>query len=336
MNGKGSRPGEVRGVVPLFGTGFQSLSPLERIAVAPGVVLAGLDCLERQRINNVTMGASASSRIEVYGVLPDFPHYGPQDLAASAAAWEYEERNALLGDRIATLVALLSLTVRLHPNHERVLADVWNGSYWVRIGPLASSAWGLGEGMWSYFPQTRLKTWGQLIQHWPSEPTKQLDLALNLYLDSIRERQRQARVSGPLDKAMLSAAVALEVLMGYNAPNELSKTISQRSAHLVAEGEPAFDVYRSVKKVYSVRSKLVHAGKPADAASLTLLQQFLMAALPAVAAAHPMANHDELVEALDSANFCTPAMMASVRTATWARYVPIVDLCRAYLGGRRG
>lgn len=126
------------------------------------------------------------------------------------------------------------------------------------------------------------------------------------------------------------------MLLGYRSPSEISKTIAQRAAHLVVEGEDRLDVFRALRKVYGVRSKLVHEGKEADAASVVLLQQFLMAALPAVAAAHPIEKHDVLVAALDEANFREPEVLRAVQAAQWARYVPIASLCRSYLaeGGK--
>lgn len=332
MHRRGERAGQVRACVPLFRTDFTSLGPGQRLAITRGAVLAGLDHAEQQRIQD-DAGARAVCRVEFHGVLPDFRHCGPRDLATTQEAWDYKERNAPLGKRLATQVALLSLTQRVHPNHESVLADVWNGEYWVRIGPIqfTYSAW--NHLTTSIFTTTRLPTWGALIEHWPAEPTGQLDFALDLYLDSVRERQRQALRAAPVDKAMLSAAVALEVLLGYHSPNELSKTIAQRCAHLVAAGDDAHDVFRVVKKLYGVRSKLVHEGKATDTRSLTLLQQLFMAVLPAVASAHPMTRHDELTTALDLANFTKVAMISQIRSSQWAQYVPIADLCRAYLKG---
>ena len=319
-----TRLGMVRATVPLPGTEFDGLGSGDRYQVTDRIILAGLDKKEQSRIKEY-LGRSCKARLEFFEYLPDFEHYELRDIPTTEQAWEYHDVAQSSGLRVSELVSLLALSARLHPNHSAVLADVWTGRIWKRIIPVGRDLEARGSN-YSHFPLSRLSTWSSLCENWPEESTPQMSLALDYYLDSIWERQQ-----GSIKKSYLSGAIAVEVLVGYQAKSELTRTISQRGAHLVAAGADAATVAQTLRKLYGARSSLVHSGKDPRSSDLTMLQQYLMAALPSAAAAHPLNTHRDLTDDLDAANFGLGTITNRLNEGGWWGYIPIKDCCRVYL-----
>ena len=316
-------PGDVRGTVPLLGGHIADLSPMQRLEVAPGIVVAGLNEAERARVQFDSGGAYASSRIEFFGFLPRFDAYALDSLPETEESWAWQKENHSHGLRLSLLVDLLTLAVRVPPHHGSVHADVWDGRQWKRIGPVVFVYTGRERTNHSSLPMTRLGTWGALCQNWPAKSSPQVDLAMSYYVQSLRDRQ-----SDTISRAYLSAAIAWEVLLGHKSPGEISRSLAQRGAHLVAAGPAAATAFSHLKRLYGLRSKVVHDGKEPGFDDLTLLQQFLMAALPRVAAL-AASSHTELVRALDDANFGAAATVDALHVSgsTWWNYVDFPSLC---------
>ena len=100
-----------------------------------------------------------------------------------------------------------------------------------RSGGESDASTGITEFRHGYYPGERLHTFRLLLEDWPGRRSKQLDLALSYYLDSILDQQRMNPT-----KAYLSAAIAAEVLL--DSPRTArARTFRQRGTHLVAVGE---------------------------------------------------------------------------------------------------
>jgi hypothetical protein len=72
----------------------------------------------------------------------------------------------------------------------------------------------------------------------------------------------RASVEARSEQAFLLFAIALESLvMGRNDKSEITETLALRAAHLIASPQGRLKVYQDLKKLYGVRSKIVHTGE---------------------------------------------------------------------------
>lgn len=312
------RVGEVRVTVPMFGSNFEGLIDGARVAITDDIWLASLDAAEQDRTRQSARMA-ALSRFEFFNVAPDFDPSGLRDDEFVGAQRSYLDRYEPVGVQALRKVNLLALTARLHPNHQSALADVWTGDHWHRIGPL-HFAWSPREG-YSYFPMSRMDTFRGLLANWPSRESPKLALAFSYYLDSIAERQ-----SYSCAKSLTAAAIAAEILLD-SPRTELKRTFRQRGAHLVSHGADCFDCDRQLSELYDLRSAVVHRGRVPSEEAVHLMQQWLMAALPAVAAIGNE-SHDELLRSLDRACYEPSAIAQIHQEGAWWRFVDFAELCR--------
>lgn len=313
------RIGEVRITVPLFGTKFEGLSHGARKQITDTIWLASLDDKEQERTKR-SARVAALSRFEFFGVAPDFDPAAFRRNEHASEQFAYSVENDALGQRVLRQVDLLALTARLHPNHQSALADVWVGEHWRRVAPI-HFAWS-PVGNYSYFPAGRMGTFRSLLANWPANPGKKLTLAYSYYLDSIAERQR-----GSLAKSLTAAAIAAEIILD-SPRTELKRTFRQRGTHLVATGSDCKHVDRRLSRLYDLRSKVVHRGNLPDITDVHSAQHWLMAALPAVAAAQSSTSHDDLLRALDAACYDPQEIAWLHDPRSWWRYVDYSALCR--------
>jgi hypothetical protein len=222
--------------------------------------------------------------------------------------------------RVATMLGLLSLCVRMAPTWPAVVYDRPGETSWVR------DSWGFGSGgfyreRYSYLPMERLRTWGRLIEAWPHHVTATVDQSLGYYYQSIVDRPDSPA------RGLTSAAIAFESLLGRGLQQELSHRLSQRAALLVARGSEARKVYSVVKGWYDLRSKLVHDAVSPDAAAVVRFQQFLMRAIPSLARLIELTgSHKDALAILDDAPYVRSVHLDSLFEADgWWNYVDVLE-----------
>ena len=254
--------------------------------MARNVVLASLDEAESDRIQK-SMGSHrylAQWRLEVFN---------PKTL----------ERGEIFKE-IEHYMSLLCCVYRGSPKGIVNLDEFRNG-VWVRreyCGMLPGS-----EG-YALLPLERVPRWGALIENFPRNLTRNIQIALSYFREAIAERRDWKH-----SKAMLSAAIAFESLLGENVKSEITFRLSQRGAILTSAGEGAELVFKTLRKLYSIRSKLVHEGKSVDKQSVVRMEQFLMRAIPSMAALVMKAGSARrAVELLERAPFVRDEILCGV------------------------
>lgn len=246
-------------------TGYPLASPYRRV-LHPGYEVAVLDEREQSRLSNSPYRINADWRLEIFNKIDPS---------------QFDPRSGRGHDRVDSLVTStlgkLSLCLRGEFSGEFVIVDVYDGRYWKRLTHVDTSD-RIHQGIHVWIPEARLDTWGGLIGNWPANPDDALTLALGYYRESVAHRR-----SGRLASAAVSAAIATEILFG-DVNSELTYRISMRAAQLIGGGEDALRVQSAVKKLYGIRSKIVHTGKVADVEYVDVWHQLLMRAIPTVAA----------------------------------------------------
>ena len=256
----------LRLAVPLFDTSFTNAERRlvgGRTEVAPGVVVARLTEEESQRMRR------ALAR-------PESP---PQPL------WRLEIHMAPLAGRgptdaqmvsiIRRTMALLSCAVRFAPRWHMAFLDRHNGEVWVRERHLHLGAG--GSERHSYVPIDRVRTWGQLLRHWSLlglDPV--VDLALDLFYDSVAERQIRP------DRAFFAAVTAVDVLLGCAASPESERRI-QRAAVLLLAGAKTDELAATMQSWEHARQEYLRRGISPNPELLVGLHRFLMRGLPSMA-----------------------------------------------------
>jgi gamma-glutamyl-gamma-aminobutyrate hydrolase PuuD len=121
------------------------------------------------------------------------------------------------------------------------------------------------------------------------------------------------------------AAISLETLLGGDLMSDITRSLAQRGAMLTARGEDAVRVYKQLKKLYRVRSKLVHEGKPPMEEQLVNIHRFLMHALPSMTALIQMVGtHKQALDLLDESLLARRTDVDNLFEAVhrWWDYVP--------------
>jgi len=267
--------------------GHWSITEPKRFNITKDVVFAQVTSSERERLKGYGH-ENVCCRLEIFDVLADFNPWGNDPHQHTGPAI----------DRVNHVLGLLSLVVRFSFSGYLANLDRYDGDQWRREWPLWTE-WtdGRHQGFVG-IPEDRLVTWGKLLDNWPANPDPRLTLALRYYLESIRDREDRN-----YPRAMIAAGIATEVLFGDTEP-ELSYRIGLRAAHLVARSEGAILVQQAIRRLYRGRSKAVHRGAAADLADVALWQQFLMRAIPSVAAfQNDVGTLGQLNPDLSAANF---------------------------------
>ena len=215
------------------------------------------------------------------------------------------------------------LVVRQIPSPSAVVLDRWTGGEWRRGGFVREVPWSGANRLGASFPESRLGTLQALRTAMPSELPREIERALDHYGASVH-----ALRSGHMDTALVSAALALESLLGRDLSGELSFRLSLRGAMLTANAadtQPA--IFERLRKLYSERSKVVHAGAEASFESATHLQQFLMRAIPAmVALVQNCGSFRSGIEALDSSVLGADEPVRAVQMpGNWWSYVDVAS-----------
>ena len=254
-----------------------------RVSLLPGIELTYLHEEERDRLNDGPYGIHACFRLEIFQVAPE-------------SGFDYFDDGVQeqLTGLVRSTLSKLSLCVRGYFNVSYAVVDQFDGSVWRRMQHLNVRE-PLRQLGFSHIPVSRLDTWSGLLTHWPSQPDPALALALQYYCESLLDRAQK-----DYHRAVVSAAIATEVLFGERG-GEITYRISTRAAQLVATGEDAVMVQKAIKKLYKIRSGVVHSGKGASKSVVDLWHQFLMCAIPSIAAwPGSLVN---LRETLDRASF---------------------------------
>jgi hypothetical protein len=277
-----------RFVVPLFNTSFTlNGNPLQgRYEIMPDVWIGALVEEESDRIaRSLATTDTPRYRIEFHN---QTWKYNPAD------PW-WRDPDIIL--RVDHYLSLISCVIRMSPRREGAVADTWDGSHWNREFPIGLSG-GIARGSrrrHSYLIAERMKTWAQLVPHWPpSGLDPRIYVALRYYTESIAEFREDNASS------LAMAAISLETLLGGDFLTEVTRSLAQRGAMLTARGEDAVKVYSQLKKLYRARSKLVHEGKPPEEEQLVYIHRFLMRALPSMSAlVQKVGSHQRAVQVLD-------------------------------------
>ena len=274
----------------MFNTSFQPTGQITlegRCELMPNVWIAKLNDRERKRIaNSLMISEGPHYRLEFYN---QSWNYDPSDARHSARD---------LTSRLNHYLSLISCAIRMAPRREAAVLDSRDGSHWKREFPL-----GFGDGIvaagsrkrYSYLTAERMETWAKLVQNWPYVGLdSQIYLALRYYTESI------ATFREDNESSLAMAAISLETLLGGDLVSDITRSLAQRGAALTAQGEDAVKVYKQLKKLYRVRSKLVHEGKSPTEEDLVNIHRFLMRALPSMAALiQKVGTHKRVLELLD-------------------------------------
>lgn len=254
-----------------------------RVVLQPGFEIAVLSDEEQNRLFDSPYRINADARLEIFGKVP------PGDYN-----FHDEAQRQQLTELVTGTLSKLSLCVRGYFSGSYAAIDRFDGSVWRRESYIDTRE-PVYDLNYVSVPFSRLSTWSMLIEKWPDQPDSALTLAMSYYRESLLDQAQ-----GSVGRAMVSAAIATEILFGAGN-GELSNRISTRAAHLVARGGSAFVVHKAIKKLYDKRSSVVHTGKGGSKEEVSLWHQFLMQALPSVAAWGGTVA--ELQSALDSASF---------------------------------
>lgn len=303
----------VRVVVPLFDTsfvGFDDIAKGGRLQVTPWIVLAALNDEEGERVRGALLEEwSPRYRLELHDV---------------EAVYDPEDRYFLdprVVDQVERTLGLLSCVVRLAPRWPTVVCDIRDGNRWVRANWVPAYG-GSSPLRHSAIPASRLRTWSTLLTNWPSSDlVSRVDLALGFYYQSIIDRPEEPY------KALASAAISFETLLGGQIREELTHRMSQRGALLVESGQRSMEVYSRVKGWYGTRSRLVHAGVMPTDEPVIRLQQFLMRAIPSMARlCSSTGAYQSAVQALDDAAFYPHSARNALfeDDPSWWRYVNVL------------
>lgn len=254
-----------------------------RMVLAPGYEIALLDEKEEERLSDGPYKIFAGFRLEIFG-----------EASSDGLDFEDDQEHARLEEIITNALSLLSLCVRGYFSAPYAVVDRYDGNVWRRNEYIKTQGASYDLRA-SHVPVSRLETWSNLIRHWPREPDDVLTLALRYYSESLLDRNQ-----GNYGRAMVSAAIATEILFGERG-GELTLRISTRAAHLIERGARAFKVQKVIKELYKERSSVVHTGRGGNKDSIDIWHQFLMRAIPSVAAwGGPVG---QLQAALDEASF---------------------------------
>lgn len=260
----------------------------DRVDLANGMVLAPLNDIESARVANALGERFGPQwRLEVHGV-----HIRPP---SRTDPWP---DNGDIGRLIRRLMAQLCCVIRCAPRWPTVVIDQWNGSEWERLLWVAGWAGGAQPGVHASLGTDRLANWGKLVTAWPlTEQDCPVELALDFFYESVCDA-----CSDHNDRALILGAIAQEVLLGYGLQGEFRHRLSQRGALLVERDERATTIFDFLKRSYNERSRLVHAGERANTATVRRLHQFLMRAIPSMAALCKWTrSHGAAIEVLDHA-----------------------------------
>ena len=261
-------------VIPLFNTSFRLADRTqlrERYELMPDVWIGWLNDQERKRIADALR-------------ITEGPYYR---IEFHNQTWGHDSLNPRLSVRDLTsranhYMSLISCTIRMAPRREAAVLDSWDGSHWIREFPLGFGGGIIAGGSrrrHSYLTAERMETWAKLVQNWSNTGLdRQIYIALGYYADSIATFREHN------ESSLAMAAISLETLLGGDLLSDITRTLAQRGAALTARGEDAVNVYKQLKKLYHVRSKLVHEGRSPTEAQLVNIHRFLMRALPSMAA----------------------------------------------------
>ncbi|SMX90759.1 MULTISPECIES: HEPN domain-containing protein [Brevibacterium] len=168
------------------------------------------------------------------------------------------------------------------------------------------------------FPAERFETLKSLREGMNGTNDAPIVRAADLYSQAVKSMNR-----GERDNAFILSAVALETLLGYKLNTEISFKLSLRAT--VLEGGNSERVLRRIRKLYSIRSSVVHSGKHATFTDVTHIQQALMRFVPTMAAlSEDLGSYDSAIAHLDELAWNRQLEPSAVLTESgWWSYVPL-------------
>lgn len=202
-------------------------------------------------------------------------------------------------DVVRRVFAIQCCVVRATPRWPSVVLDRHDGRSWQRVEWLDLSGGNapfVFYGAWK-IPEARMASWGEILAHFPALGRfPVLDLALEYFYDSVVDRKAHPH------KAFMSASTAHEVLLGPREGLPIRRTLSMRGAALTVPASQSDVMQTLIGEWYVQRSKLVHEGRRPTEEEAVRHQQYLMRAIPAMAAlALHHDDYDAALAALDSA-----------------------------------
>ena len=269
-------------------------------------ILANLNQGERDRLqeNNSSLNRweVANHRLEVHDVRPGDVH-----------------------DQLRLLLQSVLLVAREPIPVLDVVLDRKVDGVWRRAGDIRHP---YGRSRYTYrFPADRIGTLRELREGMGLNPPKQVRRALDHYENSVYSLWR-----GEPDNALVLAALSFESLLGNNLFSEISYRLCLRAASLV-ETRPQF-IFERLKKLYALRSGVVHGGKTATPTEATHMQQALMRLIPAVAAlSTECGSYDTAMDLLDRRAYDSsiPAPR-TISSGGWWSFVPLAECFDRELG----
>lgn len=270
----------------------------ERTELGMGAWLAPLNSVESERLHRVFgfdspyLGASILHRLELHDV-----------------------RAVDSIEQIRLLLSAFLLVVRQPVSTMAVVLDRFVEGQWTREGWADFES---GAHSPLRFPRQRLATLRNLRNGLGLAPPKQILRALDHYRQSVTALWR-----GDFDSALVAGAISLETLLGNGIRTEISYRLCLRASTLVGYDGPK--VFTTLKRLYDLRSGVVHGGKAATFEQATRLQQALMRMIPTVASlVEELGGYDHALRALDTlALDRTAPLPKTISQAGWWSYVPL-------------
>jgi hypothetical protein len=277
-------PEEVRVTVPLFNTLFvENDDPVDgRIDVASNTVIGKLNQSESERVKTALQEDwDPEYRLEI--------HHHP------VALEKYRDYPTHTEEAVRRAFALMCCVIRATPRWPTIVLDYYHQGQWRRFDwvPRAGGGFPFGQhGAWT-IKMERVRAWGDLIAHFPplgSFPS--LDLTLDYFYDSVVDRKAHPH------KAFYLASTAHEILLGPRNQKMIRKTLTERGATLAGAPHQRDLLTFSINEWYRQRSELVHEGERPAEEDVVRIHQYLMRAIPSMAAL--AIHHDHYAAALDA------------------------------------
>lgn len=298
-----------RVTAPLSGFELDQSEALpDRVDLGNGAVLARLDEQESERLEAATSWDSMrwgdiGYRLELHGV---------------RAAEAHRQWRLLIHQFLLVVREPLSIVGVVLDRH---VGGVWRRGGYMNVAP--STRWSRP------FPSDRLATLAALRTGLGTVSPTPVLRALEHYEHSIASLWM-----GDFDDALVLAALSFESLLGNGVRTEISYRLCLRAATLV--GEDPVPVFTRLRKLYDLRSGVVHEGKRASLLDATHMQQALMRLIPSVAAlTTEVGSYESALNALDSLALDRSVDLPdTIRRRGWWSYVPLAECFRAELPER--
>lgn len=233
--------GDLRVTVPLPNVYASGVERQSRIVVAPHIVLVPIDERETRRLAESYYRIDTGVRLELSGL----------------ASVSREDR-LRFSMKLRTALEILTLVSSQVYSQAFAVVDEYSGDAWVRAERLNWAARDVPETGVSYISQGVARTWQDILLNWPAQPDPALLSALNYHSEAVQDA-----LEGKFGRAVVASAIAAEIILGDSQTNEVTYRMSLRAGHLLGSSPEEGDLIRQrCVKLYGLRSRVVHMGKP--------------------------------------------------------------------------